>query len=238
MSQGELPGSTNPFATARIKPGAITFRCSGGKNIGDIVAAFERAGHVGQIIGPHGSGKSTLLAQLGSDLSARWRTRMVHVRPRQGSSWWRRWEIVEAAFQTPQANNAALTRTLLLVDGFDALGWLSRRALIHHAARRRIGLIVTTHSRQPMPVLYRTMAEWSWFTEVVNELTTGFPPLISAGRVREAFQRHAPNIREALFELYDVYERSRPRSGQSSAGSCGRRVPDITVLQQPGPGIG
>ena len=61
-----------------------------------------------------------------------------------------------------------------------------------------------------LPGLYETALDATRAWRVVQELQNGFPPRIEIGDLSARLARHQGNLREALFDLYDIYEeRSR-----------------------------
>src|SRR5262249_23632578 len=64
MTAAVPPLSGNPFATRRVRPGAIPFLFPTGESVGQLLDRLRAAGWWGQVVGPHGSGKSTLVAAL------------------------------------------------------------------------------------------------------------------------------------------------------------------------------
>lgn len=184
----------NPFATRHIRPDASLFVFPGETTARHLVAQLAQHRWYGQIIGPHGTGKSTLLQTLAPEWRAAGRD-VVYFTQRQGET-----RLREPAADPWTAN------TLVVVDGYEQLGWRARRRLGFRCCRQRSGLLVTAHSSVGLPTLWETRPSLALAQSVAARLLSGHPPLISAADVREAFERHAGNLRETLFHLYDLFE--------------------------------
>jgi hypothetical protein len=102
--------------------------------------------------------------------------------------------------------------TLVVVDGYEQLGWLARRRLRRSCRRGRSGLLVTTHRRTDLPVLWQAATSLELAQALARRLLepAGSAP-ICADDVARAFQQCRGNLRETWFSLYDIYE-SRIRS--------------------------
>jgi type IV secretory pathway ATPase VirB11/archaellum biosynthesis ATPase len=176
----------NPFCTRHVRPGAIPFRFPGGLDAKGLADRLEANGWRGQIVGPHGSGKSTLLEALMPEL--RRRRTVVRV------------ELHDRERRLPPEVWATGEGTLLVIDGYEQLGWWTRRRVRRHCRE----LLVTTHRGQGLPDLYRTDVT----AELVGEIVQG----LHADAVPDLVRRlahHRGNLREVLFELYDRYEERR-----------------------------
>ena len=109
---------SNPFSTRFVRPGRspIAFRPATTPTRSS--TGWRPIGWRGQIVGPHGSGKSTLLAGLLEPLERAgrrpWLVTLVDRQRRLPADW------------LSQAEAAAAT--LLVIDGYEQLGWWSRRA--------------------------------------------------------------------------------------------------------------
>ena len=176
----------NPFSTRHVRPGAIPFRFPDGLDAAGLTDRLEANGWRGQIVGPHGSGKSTLLAALLPEL----RRRLAVVRV----------ELHDRERRLPAETWATGEGTLLVIDGYEQLGWWTRRRVRKHCRR----LLVTTHRGQGLPDLYRTAV----MVELAGAIVRG----LLAEEVPDLARRlghHRGNLREVLFELYDRYESGR-----------------------------
>lgn len=149
----------------------------------------------GQIVGPHGAGKSTLLATLIAPLQAAGRT-TVQAALHQGESAlpgvlddWRSWNAT----------------TQVIVDGYEQLSWWSRRRLAQRVRDRQAGLLVTSHAATGLPTLMTVAPRMEAAHQIVQKLVADGDP-ISRVDVEQAFRACDGNIREMLFQLYDVYQ--------------------------------
>jgi ABC-type hemin transport system ATPase subunit len=156
---------------------------------------FEAGGRRGAIIGGHGSGKSTLLAEMIRAFRRQDRpVLLIELRDRQ--RWLpRRW----VARARAQAN------TLVVVDGYEQLGFPSRLHLQWRCCWHRWGLLVTAHAQVGLPELYHTSISPDVAQRIVQYLA-GTSDAIDSRQLAEVLARHHGDMREALFELYDRYE--------------------------------
>ena len=190
----------NPFSTRHVRPGAIDYLFPPGTTAESLLARLEGNSWHGQIVGPHGSGKSALLATLIRAVEGS--TRHVHLvelhdgQRRMPGNFWRTDRI------GPD--------TLVVVDGYEQLGFLSRSRLRRCCRKRALGLLVTAHMSVGFPDLFRTAPDMATTVRLVEQLVDQDSP-ISADEIRERFSTHKGDIRELLFDLYDVHEQRRPR---------------------------
>lgn len=191
----------NPFSTRFVKPGAASYLFPPGVSAAALVEQFNQQGCRGAIVGPHGTGKSTLLSVLDETFgSTGWRVVKfgLHEGERTLPCDWRR------------AVSVAQPRPLVVVDGYEQLGWFARWRLDLQCRRGGAGLLVTSHQPVRYPTLLETSGSEATFRNVVDHL------LESADKARlpdeiidHAWRTHRGNIREALFALYDAYEHQR-----------------------------
>ncbi len=186
----------NPFSTRFVRPGAINYRLVPNRDLDGLITRFETIGRTGQIVGPHGGGKSTLLA----DLIRLWEQagdRVVVIELHDGQ---RRLPIRLAELHRDEAP------TLLAVDGYEQLARHSQSSLRRFCHRNRIGLVVTTHRSMGIPDLVRCTPSLALAEALVRHLMNGEAGRISNDEIRRSFHRHDGNIREVLFEMYDLFE--------------------------------
>ncbi|HYH63936.1 MAG TPA: hypothetical protein VD866_04490 [Urbifossiella sp.] len=190
---GTMP-RLNPFSARFVEPGAIPYRLPGG--VAELVARFEAAGGWGEIVGPHGSGKSTLLASLLPHLTA-WTVRRV----RLGTA-----ERALPADLWPLPG----PRPLLVIDGFEQLGWLGRRRVARRCRRVGAGVLVTTHRSAGLPPLHCTDVTPEALAWVLARLLPADGRGVLVGfEAGERLRAHRGSLREVLFELYDRWEQGR-----------------------------
>ena len=192
---------TNPFLSRRIRPGAVAYCFHQDDARTKLLATVATAGFRGAVVGPHGSGKSTLLATLREHLEEQGhRVRLI--------------ELHDGQYHLPRPVLADLQPCdVLFIDGYEQLGWLSRRKLQHVAWRQNLSLLVTAHAEVDLPIVYRTQTTLSLARHLVQELAPhGIAPLTDDD-VARSFERHRGDLREMLFELYDLYE-ERTRQGK------------------------
>ncbi|MGD0898011.1 MAG: hypothetical protein ABR915_09265 [Thermoguttaceae bacterium] len=215
----------NPFSASRIRPRAATFLFPAGQNVEDLVDRLRRSRWRGQIVGPHGSGKSTLLFAILSALQRagqstlsttlhRGQRRLPHGflaaarrREKRDSP-----HLCEAP-SGPFRQMGTVPFFLVAIDGYEQLGLASRLLLGWSCRRLRLGLLVTSHRSAGLPDLCRTAIDPQLAWRVVERLQAGFPPLVAFEDVAPRLTRHGGDLRETLFDLYDVYADRRNRSG-------------------------
>ena len=156
----------------------------------------------GEIIGPHGSGKSTLLATLIPRLRERGFA-IVHLQFRTGehrlpNSW---------AKRTAKGDSIDRgDRVIVVIDGMEQLGWLSRRRSKRECRRRGWGLVATAHTSLGLPHLYRSDVDTATFQQVVRQLLADEDWSVSDDQLGQVYDRFDGDMREMLFCLYDLYE--------------------------------
>jgi energy-coupling factor transporter ATP-binding protein EcfA2 len=200
---------TNPFATRFTRPGVLPALGPHGEPI-DAADLLSRIapGRVVALVGPHGHGKSTLLTSL-RVAARRTGSETTAVRIRSPSDSWR---PVAAVLATPR-------RGLVVCDGWEralpGTGLVVRTV----AAARGLRVVVTTHGPRGLPVLVHCETSPALLDELVARLPD-HGGLITAADIDDAYRRHAGNVREALYDLYDRFERrarDRHRKAESPA---------------------
>ena len=197
--------SDNPFCTRWVRPGAIPFLFPSGENAEKLVDRLRQAGWWGEITGPHGSGKSALLAALTPAIErAGQRTVLVVLHD------------AERRLPVDLRNDPRLRPpVLLMVDGYEQLRRWRRLALKRFCRRRGIGLLVTAHDSVGLPPLYRTVVTLDVAAQIVAQLLGDREPPFAPEEVSERLSRRGGNLRETLFDLYDLFEQRRPSAGQN-----------------------
>lgn len=190
----------NPFSTRFVRPGALPYFFPNGESADQLAAKFAAQGWRGQIIGPHGSGKSTLLAALAPSIERSGR-KTIHFALHDGE---RRLPI------TAEQCRALSADDVLVIDGFEQLSVWNRWRIGRLCRRRGCGLLVTAHADAGLPELYRTETHRELARRLVERLAPG-AETIAAADIDRAFSACGGNLRETLFELYDLYEQRRLR---------------------------
>lgn len=192
----------NPFATRFVRPGALAYRFPAGDSAEQLVERLRASGWWGQIIGPHGSGKSTLLASLPPALAAAGRETLT-IALHQHDRRLRPTEQLDGLGRDSQ----------LIVDGYEQLGRWARWRLAHRCRRAGCGLLVTAHEDVGLPTVAVVEPSLETMRHVVAQLVPEGDVAIGDDDVSAAWQRCRGNLREALFDLYDLYESRRRTDG-------------------------
>lgn len=204
---------TNPFATRFTRPGELEPLDEQGEPV-DAARLVARLGpgRVVAIEGPHGHGKSTLLAAIMASARADGQaTAAVRVR-----SPFDAWRPIVTALTTPRG-------CLVGYDGWERAAPGTAEIVRLVAAARGLRVVVTTHR----PGRLRVVARCGTSPRLLAALVTRLPDhggLIAAADIDDAFHRHGGNLREALYDLYDRFER-RARSLLSPAGGGHPHLP-------------
>jgi hypothetical protein len=199
----------NPFSTRRWRPGALDYLFSAGESVATLIDRLRRQGWYGQVVGPHGTGKSTLLATLIPAIRDAGREPFLITlhdgRRRLTMSEWR---------SIPPGSAA-----IVIVDGYEQLSAWSRFRLRVRCRQRGLGLLVTSHEEVGLPELTQTYVSPELALAVVERLapTTPDDRIIEPAEVVDRLAARSGNLREALFDLYDLYEKRRRRIAPSGA---------------------
>jgi hypothetical protein len=195
LSSRSILMSSNPFATRFTRPGAIEYRFPEGVTAEGLVSRLRVIEWRGQIVGPHGSGKSTLLHSLMPAIERAGKTPQL-VTLHEG----------QRRLPTSIDNLLPEASSLLIVDGYEQLGRLAKWRLMRACRKRGAGLLVTSHAPVGLPTLYSVEPSLATTQAIVRELTSDIARIEEA-EVARCFAKHEGNIRETLFELYDLVER-------------------------------
>jgi hypothetical protein len=194
------PGArANPFSSDRFSPGALPWISEAEEELESFTRAVCNVGARFQIVGPHGSGKSTLL---------------VHLERRARKNGW---SVVRVrASRQRLALPPAEQRLLVLVDEVEALNAFRRRVVIWRCAIRRAALVVTAHRDLGLPTLTSLCVDARVARAAVAALLADSSmPRLTADALEQKLARHANNLREVLFELYDDFEALRASRSKS-----------------------
>jgi len=191
--------SENPFCTRRVRPGAIPFLFPAGQDAEALVRRLQQSGWWGEIIGTHGAGKSALLATLIPQIELAGQHAAIV-------------ELHDGQRRLPlDINRDSRLRPpmVLIVDGYEQLSRWRRFLLKRRCRRRGWGLLVTAHAPAGLPELYRTAATPDLVETIVGQLMGGQASPFTVMELTECFARRNGNLRETLFDLYDLYEQRR-----------------------------
>jgi hypothetical protein len=191
----------NPFAAARVRPGALPFFFGPCEGLPPLVERLRSQGWWSQVVGPHGTGKSTLLAALVPELERQGLTPLV-VRLHEG-----RGQLPGAVWQTLAGPGPP---RVLVIDGFEQARFRDRRAVKAGCRRGGHGLVVTAHRGMGLPTLYRTAVTPALARRVVETLLAGADdPVMATLDVSALLAARRGDLRAVLFDLYDRYEERR-----------------------------
>jgi hypothetical protein len=98
---------------------------------------------------------------------------------------------------------------VLVIDGYQQLGRLHRWRLSSHCRHYGHGLLATSHSDCGLPVLFRTEADLAVVERLIESRLPSHGGRIRGPDIERAWRRQAGNVREVLFELYDLFEARR-----------------------------
>lgn len=204
LPRPETDAPTNPFCTRCVRPGAMPFLFPPGETAAELAGRFHRAGGRAAIVGPHGSGKSTLLATLRPELR------------RDGR------QVAAVALHDGQRRLPASLDTsrlaagdVVVVDGYEQLGFFHRHRLRRLCRRRGLGLLVTSHGPVGLPVLFQTRVDLPLAQRIASRLQEGYEVRVHDDDVARLFPQCRGDLRELLFALFDLYE------GGQRAGEIG-----------------
>jgi energy-coupling factor transporter ATP-binding protein EcfA2 len=188
------------------------FRFPPGESIEQLVAKLKARNWRGAIIGPHGSGKSTLLETLKPALTAT--GRHVHavslhdVQRRLPEDIWCFLREISPSFSS-----------LLIVDGYEQLGFIERLRLSWQCGLAEVGLLITSHAPTRIPTLIELNPSLQLIEQLVAELTAKVSSDITRADVAASHACHGSNVREIFFDLYDCHETSRRAPNSLPAAS-------------------
>ena len=187
-----------------MRPGATPFFFPPGQSAEGLVESLRGHGWRGEIVGPHGSGKSSLVSALIPALRSAGRTTLLI-------------ELHDGQRRLPVDLRRASdlgSDAVVIVDGYEQLSFWSRVQLKGFCRRRGLGLLVTSHQPAGLPPLFRTATSLALAQQIVGFFLQGRQELVGPDELARRFQRHRGDLRELLFDLYDVYEQRRgPQPG-------------------------
>jgi ABC-type cobalamin/Fe3+-siderophores transport system ATPase subunit len=186
----------NPFSTTRTKPGKIPFIFADRESLEQLLAEIERGQRM-QIVGAHGTGKSTLLTELITELQ---RAGYVvdHQVLRDG----------QRNLSLKPATVGCSAKSVVVIDGFEQLSRWSRWRLRRHVKRIKSKLVVTSHVDVGFTTLHETKVDQKIVRCVVRSLVGDRHEYTSRELVNLLMADHGQNLREILFELYDIWQSS------------------------------
>lgn len=185
----------NPFSSRFITPGVREFVFADEDQHQPLVDEF-RSRKKAQIVGTHGSGKTTLGIQLAQTLELTLKQFVI----RETS------EAATIAMQIVEAMQSSDESDMVLVDGIERLPSSKFRKILETAKLSNAYFLITVHQVvDGLPVLYSTQSQYRVFCQIANSMV-GPEIEIPEDVLSSVYQTHQPNIREALFGLYDWFE--------------------------------
>ncbi|HOA53202.1 MAG TPA: hypothetical protein PKI05_13190 [Thermogutta sp.] len=195
----------NPFSARFVRPGVIPYIFPPGCSWESVHEIFQANQRLGAVIGPHGAGKSAFITAFTHWMENNGQPCLaleLHDGQRTlGQATWRKLE--------------ALQDTVVTVDGYEQLSAWSRYQLRRLCRKKHLGLIVTAHTDIEIPLLFAPEPNEDLAWQIVQYLLARGQPLINRDDVRASFARHQGNLREMLFDLYDLYEVRRTSEADS-----------------------
>ena len=202
----EHPGSAilNPFASRYTRPGCLPPLDYMGRCIDAdaMLSAFDHMGAMASIRGPHGAGKSTLLTHLAD----RWEDRGMAVERVRLRT---RADMAQAMACIGRAPDAGL----VCIDSWELAGGFARWRACRKARSVGCRLLVTEHRRTGLPALIECRTTAALLGKIVSQLPDHHRwvgTLIDSVDIEAAFALSGGNLREAIAELYDRFERRLP----------------------------
>ena len=193
---GSFSTSSNPFSSRFVRPGAIPFFFPEGCSLEQILERLQQTGWQGQILGAHGSGKSALLAQLIPAIQATGRPTVLY-------------ELHEGCRQLPAPfppPTEAAQPPVIIIDGYEQLSRWNRFRLRRQCRQWQFGLVVTAHRSVGLPELVRFRPDLHLAQKIVQWLLRDSPGAITPEETAAAYHAHHGDLREMLFDLYDLWE--------------------------------
>ena len=189
----------NPFAIDRIEA-LLHFEpewC--GTNWQGLLDRWRKLDYRAAIVGPHGSGKSTLLRTLETQLSSDTTVHQWFLNDRKPELDPQEWQRLES---TAEKN------TVILLDGAEQLSrrsWQRFQKTIDESSAP-LRALVTQHraSRFRWPTLLSTRPTPALLTHLIGKLAPDFRQTLTDSQIASLFTRHRGNLREALWQCYDL----------------------------------
>lgn len=182
--------------------GGDPFPISDALDAATLVRRLQQNGWWGEIVGSHGAGKSALVAELIPEIELAGR-RVTLV------------ELHDGQRRLPldlSSDSRLRPPMVLVVNGYEQLSRWRRFLLKRHCRRRGLGLLVTAHAPLGFPKLYRPVPTPELAERIVGHLMSGRSPAFTASEPSACFARCNGNMRETLFDLYDLYEQRHSAS--------------------------
>ena len=193
------PTGLNPFSTRYVKPGALPFRLEAPETLDSLVDRLEKHNWRGEITGPHGVGKSTLVQNLLTRALPEATTVIIRSgdSPRQQYA-----EVLRELTSVPGGNRPEM----LIIDGLEQLSGRQQKQILDRTAKLGVGMLATCHQSVGLPRLIDLKPRLDTFRQIVSDLMRNRPIQLKGEEIDRVYHQYQPNLREALFSLYDLYE--------------------------------
>lgn len=176
-----------------------------------LMEKFKTAQCRGQIAGVHGCGKSTLLSSLvrvflenGATIAFFELHNGARVLPNGADA---EIETIGKAGGDKALKSECGLLPLVVVDGYEQLGFASRTRLDRLCRKFGCGLLITTHTRKwGIPVLIKPHPSRETLGKIVDYLLDESLTLPSDTFIRKLYAKKRENFRDILFGLYDWFE--------------------------------
>jgi energy-coupling factor transporter ATP-binding protein EcfA2 len=204
--------ASNPFSTRYVQPGSIFFKLRDGVAVEQLFEKLlQSPKRRAAIVGPHGSGKSSLLETMRMCVPPKFEVDVhrLNSEHRRFDRTTDRWLLASKRWGE---------QTIVMVDGFEQLGWWAQLRLMRLVQQRHSWLLVTTHyPMQLFPLLWVTKRDLEDDYYVLRQLLGGYASNEDQSncleeamdRWRDVRMRHPTDMRESLMEMYDWWEKKK-----------------------------
>lgn len=195
MIRSDTATCRNPFRAANLWPGVIPYLFYDTTTIAELVERFDSLGKYAEIVGAHGTGKSTLVQMLCNAWTARG-INVVNCSLRNKQR-----QLALKPSQWQQSN------CILVIDGAEQLRMPTRWLWRARCKRHNCGLLLTTHKSLGAPELWKTTSQPALIAEIVETLLgqENSNLKFDNSELTNILARNQGNVRETLFELFDVW---------------------------------
>ena len=202
--------ASNPFSTRYTKPGALRYRFHDQQAVEELLGCLVK-GKANLIVGPHGTGKTTLLQSLLEVLNDTFPSVCILKLDGVYQGWRSRIRVaVDRLRRIFSALQSLPRESLLILDGVEQLGFISRQIILQSASVRRVTVLATSHRPMlGMQVVHQTTINSKLIRELLDQLLKGSSEEMNAkveAWIANDDLDQILNLREFWFELYDLVQ--------------------------------